>query len=368
MTASSTASTLAPGPVDLMLSRCGAWLVHSGIQKPSGGFARYRRADLGRNERTSTEITAYAVCGLLHLHKTTREPVYRDAAARAGEFLLGAWDAGIRAFPFETADEMGQPEPLSYFFDTGIIARALLRLWRTTGSQQYLDAAALAGESMRRDFRTEIPGRYHPILALPSKEPLPYAAAWSRRPGCFHLKAALAWRELHEATGDAAFEAEYDAAVCWSVANREGFLTAEPARERVMDRLHAFCYFLEGLLPVAAAHRGVMEAGIEEAARELRAVRDLFSRSDVYAQLLRVRLLGGLGVDMVSALEEARSLEPFQAESSDSQTNGTFLFGQRQGVLAAHPNPVSTVFAMQALQWWREFMDGKLRAGWRDLI
>ncbi len=56
-----------------------------------------------------------------------------------------------------------------------------------------------------------------------------------------------------------------------------------------MDRLHAYAYFLEGLLPVldrpkcAAAFRNGVDRGIAAVARD----RACFARSDVYAQLLR---------------------------------------------------------------------------------
>ena len=38
-----------------------------------------------------------------------------------------AWDARLRVFPFECSER-----PLAYFFDSGIIIRGLLSLWRVT--------------------------------------------------------------------------------------------------------------------------------------------------------------------------------------------------------------------------------------------
>ena len=43
----------------------------------------------------------------------------------------------------------------------------------------------------------------------------------------------------------------FDAALACSLATHESFLTEEPDREKLMDRLHAYCYFLEALLAVA---------------------------------------------------------------------------------------------------------------------
>ena len=60
-----------------------------------------------------------------------------------------------------------------------------------------------------------------------------------------------------------------------------------------MDRLHAYCYFLEGLLPVAERGevRAALASGLARAAALYREIAPVFERSDVAAQLLRVRLI-----------------------------------------------------------------------------
>ena len=60
----------------------------------------------------------------------------------------------------------------------------------------------------------------------------------------------MAWRELFEVTGDREFECGYEAALQAALANDAEFLPADSDQQRVMDRLHAYAYFLEGLLPV----------------------------------------------------------------------------------------------------------------------
>ena len=56
-------------------------------------------------------------------------------------------------------------------------------------------------------------------------------------------------------------------------------------RDVVMDRLHAYAYFLEGLVPVLARREcaAAMASGIERVARLLREIAPVFARSDVYA-------------------------------------------------------------------------------------
>src|SRR5688572_24063786 len=146
--------------------------------------------------------------------------------------------------------EYGSDKAFTYFFDCGIIARALLRLFKESGEQRWLEAARCCADSMRWDFASAS-GEFHPILSLPDKQPTPYGTSWSTRPGCFQLKAALAWQELHEITGETAYQRDYAAVVSYSLPDHAEFPFGEQPRRRIMDRLHAYCYFLEGLLPLA---------------------------------------------------------------------------------------------------------------------
>jgi len=102
--------------------------------------------------------------------------------------------------------------------------------------------------------------------------------------------------------------------------------------------------------------------GVAAVARHLREICHSFVRSDVYAQLLRVRIHGARALkklDACAAAEEAVALEDFQAVSEDPRINGGFLFGRRDGELSPHVNPVSTAFALQALEMWRLYRAGR---------
>ena len=99
-----------------------------------------------------------------------------------------------------------------------------------------------------------------------------------------------------------------------------------------MDRLHAFCYFLEGLLPraadarCAAALRGRASTMV---AHHLREIAPEFARSDVFAQLLRVRLYAdgrrGAAGSSRAPNGRRRSSRHFQRE------DGGYWFGRKGG-------------------------------------
>ncbi|MDP8981310.1 MAG: hypothetical protein M3O35_12055 [Acidobacteriota bacterium] len=350
---------------DSSLNRAGAWFLRSGIQEPNGGVARYYRSDLGRNARVSTEISGYAVSALLYLFERTGNAEYREAALRAARFLARtAWHGALGIFPFEHSENGDRPEALAYFFDCGIVVRGLLAAWRATRDSEFLDAAVRGGAGMLADFceRETI----HPILSLPGKQPRPHDQRWSASPGCYQLKSAMAWFDLHEATGDARFLAAWEQALAGAIASECAFLPGEERPEKTMDRLHAYLYFLEGLLP-AADRAAVIHMGIAKVDRYVREIAPVFVRSDVYAQLLRIRLFAG-GLDEAAAAREAGEASKFQLQSPDVRIDGGYCFGRKTGEPLPYVNPVSTAFCMQALAMWNDHRAGVLTADRHSLV
>jgi hypothetical protein len=334
------------------LEHAGCWFLHSGIQESDGGVARYYRSDSGTNAPVSTEITGYAASTLAYLHSRTGKPEYLDAAVRAARYLTDqAWDSAASTFPFEPGSNR------AYFFDIGIIVRGLLAVWRATGEKEFHTRAQEATLSLAFDFLGD--GSFHPVISLPDKQPLPEEPRWSRKPGCYQLKSALAWREI----GDPHARQLFDAAVAFALTNQERFLQEESDREKLMDRLHAYCYFLEALLYTADG-RDALASGIDRVGQLLREIAPWFERSDVSAQLLRIRLvahhLGVVPLDENAAQEEASRTACFQAlDSTDVRLRGGFWFGRKGQQMLPFSNPVSTAFCLQALALWDDHQSGR---------
>jgi hypothetical protein len=354
-----------------VVARACAWLVRSGIQEPAGGVARYYRTDLARNHAISTEITGYAVSAFLFFE----QPAYALAAAR---FLARqAWNG--HSMPFEMNGTNGLA---SYFFDCGIIVRGLLAAWRATGEEEFLGVATALGRAMATDFAST-DSDYHAILELPEKKPLTRdPLRWSRSAGCYQLKSALAWRELFEATGEATFLERYERLLDNALCSYASFLPGHSDPLKVVDRLHAFLYFLEGMLPKACEPSGSQAVsercraalcdGIRRVSGHLAQTASEFERCDVYAQLMRMRIfadwMGIVPLDEPTTRREAAILAEFQAVSDDRRIDGGFYFGRKGGAWLPYVNPVSTAFAAQALALWQRYREGTAPAGWAQLI
>ena len=353
-----------------LFAQAGNWWIRSGIQEPRGGVARYYRTDLEQNAAVSTEITGYTVGTLLYLSGLTRQEELAARALRAARFLTRhAWNG--QAMPFETA---GEQERFTYFFDSGIILSNLLAAWRASREQEFLDVAKALGTAMATDFASNH-GDYHPILALPEKRPAPRdAMRWSHSAGCYQLKAALGWCALSEISGDTRFAELYDRLLENCLRNYGSFLPGHPHRCKVVDRLHAFLYFLEGLLPRASIKvcASALCDGIRKVSGFLAETASEFERVDVYAQLLRIRIfadwLGASPLDREAAEREAATIQEFQAESDDPREAGGFYFGRKCGRYLPFVNPVSTAFGLQALALWERRRNGCPPAYWRTLI
>jgi hypothetical protein len=309
-------------------------------------------------------MTGYAVSSLVYLYSRTGDENALGAAQRAGNFLISeAWDPDLGIFPFEHPANGEAGEPLAYFFDCGIIVRGLLALFRATADARYLDAAVRGGSAMQRFVHAG--DQIHPILRLPSFDPQPYTTQWSRSPGCYQLKSAMAWRDLAVETGDTRFMDWYERTVASALATHRGFLPAE-SPEKTMDRLHAYSYFLEALIPVSDRTNvaPVLRDGITLVSGYLSGIRPQFERSDVNAQLLRVRLFAeqraGIPLHRADAEREASAIPLFHlTDQSDARLNGGYCFGRRGDALIPHENPVSTAFCSQALEMWRDYQSGQ---------
>lgn len=350
------------------------WLLTSGIQDESGGVARYYKTDERSYRNISTLTTGFYISALLKANENGEtEPL--DRALKSGRFLVDrAFDANLELFPVELNSDGERSVAEARFIDCCIAARALLHLWQATGDQVFLDRAERCGVALRTRM-SRVDGSFFPLLDLTSGEPGSGTDSWSVEAEVYQLKSSLAFLELSDATGNREFNTSTEMMLNWCLKTHEGFVRGDDDPENVMGRLHAYCYFLEGLLPVAAENMkasNALQRGILEVENLMQEVAGTYQRCDVLAQILRLRLyadrIGIMELDAGQAEREAMLIEQFQHQSTDPKVDGGFAFARRNGQLAPHVNPATTAVAIQALAMWEQAEDGAFREPWQALI
>ena len=349
------------------------WLKNSGIQTESGGVSRFYDADQRRYRPVSTEFTAYFIRTLLASVEEGEKPPAQ--ALTAAQFLMEqAFDVSTDLFPYEMPNGEGSSRPAARFLGCGIVIRALLDLWRATGEVPYREYAESCGLAMHSRMAT-VDGGFFPLYDLVGQQPEFGSGSWTVESGVHQLKAGLAFLELADATGLLDFASDADRLRKWCFTRHEGFLPGDGDVEETMSRLHGYCCFLEGLLPMAsldAESARVLQFGILHVENLIDEIGEHFLRCDVVAQLLRLRLyadnMGVMELDQQRAEEEAVALAQFQIQSLDPKADGGFASARRANALVPHVHPASTAFALQALQIWGHIEDGKFADDWRKLV
>jgi len=222
---------------------------------------------------------------------------------------------------------------------------------------------------------SRVDGSFFPLLDLSSGMPTLGSDHWSKQPGAYQLKTAMGFLELSEVTTSGVFSKSADQLLAAAMRQHEMFLPGADQPDQVADRLHAYCYFLEGLLPFLERRFEctlALAGGITRVAALAAETRGALERSDVLAQLLRLRLVadftGVLELDAGAASWEAESIPAFQLLTDDRKTHGAFSFGRRNRRLTPHANPASTIFCLQALRMWQDYHSGVLKTTWREFI
>lgn len=350
------------------------WLLTSGIQDESGGVARYYQTDDRSYRNISTVTTGYYISAMLKANENGEtEPL--DRALKSGRFLVErAFDPNIELFPVEIAADGESSTLEARFIDCCIAARALLHLYQATGEHVFLDRAERCGVALRTRM-SRVDGSFFPLLDLRSGKPGAGTDSWSVEAEVYQLKSSLAFLELSDATGNREFNTSTELMLNWCLKTHEGFVRGDDAPEKVMDRLHAYSYFLEGLLPVASENMkasNALQRGILEVENRMREVAGNYQRCDVVAQLLRLRLyadrIGIMELDAGEAEKEALLIEQFQHQSTDPKVDGGFAFARHGSQFTPHVNPATTAVAVQALAMWEQAEDGAFREPWQALI
>ncbi len=361
-------------PMDSCIHSAWQWLSRSGIQNASGGVARFYGADSQEYRDVSTQSTAFFISTFLRLGDYPEGSPPAEALHAGGFLLDRAFHRSKELFAHEVYVEDNSPSACAYFLGCSIIIRSLVDLWKATKEPAYLECAERCGFALQNRM-SRMDGSFFPVYDFARDMPIDEGETWSTQAEVYQLKASFALQELTEATGLYEFAAMSDPLRRWCLKRHEGFVPDFGDPQERMSRLHAYCYFLEGLLQEAshdAECSRALQWGILRVETLIEEIGPEFQHSDVLAQLLRLRFyadtFGVLEIDRATVESEVAALIEFQQQSTDDTVDGGFAFARRGTELVHHINPVSTVLALQALTMWESVDEGAFREPWNVLI
>jgi len=337
-------------------------------------LARHYSAREHKYEALSTAATGFFISGLLRCAEYPQQSPPKQVIAAGRVLVEKAFHRDAELFISDFGSAENHPRKWAYFFDCLIAIRALIDLSKATKDSLYRECAQKCGIGIKRNL-SRMDGSFFPVHDIDRDMPYEADEPWSLQTAVYHLKALPIFLELTEATGLYEFKAMGDDLLRWTLKRHESFLEADPDSERLMSRLHGYCYFLEGLLPEAGLDPDssrALQFGLLEIENISQEIGHEYHRCDVVAQLLRLRLyadrLGIMELDYQQAENEAAAIQQLQVHSADPKLDGGFAFALKAASPVHYYNPATAVLAIQALKMWEQASAGSFREGWETLI
>ena len=344
------------------------WLLDSGIQSERlGGFYAWQNMKDRRHSYLYSEITGYAITILCFLYKITKENIFLEKAHSAALWILhDALDKSgavlTRNYVKDPVEHYSFERGNVYSFDCAMVAFGMLKLYKLTGSKEYL-ACAENIVNFLNDKMLKPNGIYYPIFDLKDNKVKEDPAKWSTQSGSFHSKLALCLCELAVLKKDDSYKIIAGKLIKSSV---ELFFKDNRFVTNTSDNsshFHPYSYTLEGMIYYSYKTKdNSYKDIIENTFGKITSLQDtdggfptqvsdradkgvFYQRSDIQAQILRLSYFIRSGIDRDKLVENVSS---FQNTTDDYK--GGFLFGtDHDGTVKRHSNAWCSMFAIQAL-------------------
>lgn len=387
--------------VDPVLLASG-WITGSGIQHkgsdPSlrGGVSAWYEIDEKIYPFLYSEITGYALTTFLFLHRIYGQGKFLKSAQDASNWLIQNAlhaDGGVKT-RFYLVKHYVSPNYCFhhgriYSFDTAMVGYGLLQYFKVSKEEKTLRAVEKILDFLTTRMRKK-DGAFYPYFDSKTKKCGEDLEKWSDHGGAFHGKLALLFVDTYRLLKipDHRKIAAKLLEGCLSAQKADGrFITGKKDQS---THLHPHAYTLEGLLYagihlkrndfIEGAFKGFlwMLHGVSlDGSVSSIYVKDSFShheRSDIVAQTLRIgsilyavwpkRMRSHLGI--LSTIK--RHLLLFQ-HSGGKREGGGFVYGSAtDGLMRMHLNAWSTMFALQALWMYENWVSRRKKMSLECLI
>ena len=397
-----------PKEVEVSIAKAKEWLMNSGIQNTDskllevkGGFNLWYDINNENYFYTYSEITGYAITNLLFLREKENKNLYLLRAILAAEWILDKAShksGGVKTRYFFDKQNAQKDYDFSsgviHAFDNGIVLNGLIDLYNATEETRYLKTGKIIGDLLIEVMQKE-DGGLHASYSHQEESFKNSDEKWSSQSGSFHGKVIMGLLKLYDVTKEEKYKNAAIKLSNYSLKFQEADGRFVTYKKEGDTHLHPHCYSAEGLVfaglylksttylqSAAKAVTWALDHQMENNGIPSMYVNNksiAVERSDVLAQTLRLgiimRSLNLIDKSYEEKLHKlAQRLVAFQSKSDDARENGGFLYGididyrSMQTSQKNHVNSWCTMFALQALTYYKEYMEGKFVFDKNELV
>lgn len=385
------------------------WLLDSGIQnlnskslEVKGSFNSWYDIDKKDYFYAYSEAAGYGISTLLFLNSINQNNLYLLRSILAAEWMIDK--ASHKSGGLKTRyyyDRENAPEKYDFSsgiihsFDNGIILSGLVELYKKTNEKRYLENSKKIGDFLLEVMQNK-EGNLHASYSHRDEEFKDNFDKWSTQSGSYHTKVNLGLLKLHEVTKETKYKD-------FAIRIAENALKFQEDNGRFISylkekdtHLHPHCYSAEGLLfsglyldnkdyikSSAKATEWSLETQMENGGVPSMYINEKgieHERTDALSQVLRLGTitlnLGIIDKKYKKYLDGLKNrLLTFQYKSKDIRSNGGFLFGDDTDYKnnlnfsrKNHVNSWCTMFALQSLIYYKDYLDGNLKFDYKNIV
>jgi len=364
------------------------WVLYSGIQNygkrclVNGAFNSWYDVDNKIYPYVYSEVSGYGISFYLYLESMREDNELLERAILSADWIHNyalIADTFDVMFRFYYHENDFWPRN-SYSFDNAIILNGLVLLFNKTKNEKYLDISTKIAKRLI-DVMQHDNGSFYSYYSLDDGIKLMSPDSWSKYPGSYHAKNAIALLKLFEITGDSFFKNSATKVCDWSLKQQQNdgrFVSVKTDESTI---LHPHCYSLEGLFYAGAIMDNddylqsvikgidwIIKSQLDTGGISSTYVQGKFlptERCDALAQSIRLIILalnrGLIGEEYIeSVLKMGKRLLQFQCRKPGlAQRGGFYYMINGDNIEYNNINSWATMFSVQALIILGEFLNSE---------
>ena len=380
--------------IDEALKHSINWLEKSGIQNSqnkknqlSGSVNAWYDPKKKKYSFVYSEINGYFMTMMVFLYKRTGEKKYLDRGLEAAKWLISnaqEKNGGFRClFLIDKNSSHAHKKDQIYSFDNGVIINGLVSLYKETKKSFLIKSAEKCGNWII-NYCIDNNSLVKPVYEIEQNKFFESDKEWSTTSGSYHTKISIGLANLYSIVKKKKY-LDASKKICNSsikFQKKSGRFLSFPFKGGT--NAHPHCYSAEGLWVLGAYLNNKKYLNSSERATKwimskqnssgkiprlfLINTSIYYERIDAIAQTIRLIFLSTLNKDKKKLLvseDKLKKLLKIMLEYQNLKTNnpkikGSFSWGKKSdGVILKHSNSWVTFFAIQALFFYKDYLENK---------